>query len=173
METNEKIISKLRIKNLRGQGYFAFSDCEISEFSWGNRFASILSGTMLLIGLIMMNTPILIALNIVLLGGVILPYNLFDYIYNHVLCKILNKPKIPPRSKQTKFAILLAFLLLTITIILFYFEYTTIGYVVGGIVLFTNFIVNATDYCVPAEMYNLFIQSKKKINVVPTKDTRH
>ncbi len=169
METNEKIISKVRIKNLKGQGYASFSDCEISEFSWGNRFASILSGTMLLIGLIMTNIPILIALNIVLLGGIVLPNNPFDYIYNHVLCKILNKPKVPPRSKQAKFAILLAFLLLTITISLFYFEYTVLGYVVGGIIMVTNLIVNTTDYCAPAVIYNLYIKPKKKINVMQKK----
>jgi hypothetical protein len=162
MQTNEKTLPRVRINNLKAQGYTAFSDCEITEFAWGNRFASILSGITLLIGLLTTSISTLIALNIIIAGGLLLPNSPFDYIYNFLLSNVLNKPKIPPRSKQAKFSLLIAFLWLNSTIALFYFEYTLFGYIMGVMLLSVSALVSTTDFCIPAVIYNLLYKIKIK-----------
>ena len=162
MESKEKVLSKGRIKNLKVQGYTNYSDCEITEFAWGNRFASILSGTILLIGLLTTSSTILITLNIIIAVGLILPNNPFDYIYNYLLSNLLKNPKIPSRSKQAKFSLLIAFLWLIAINILFYLGYNIFGYIAGGMLLFVSILVSTTDFCIPALIYNILYKIKVK-----------
>jgi len=92
--------------------------------------------------------------------GVILPYHPFDYIYNHLLRGMLGKPKLPPRSKQLKFACVVATLWLIVTTYLFYAGLATAGYVVGGLLVSVAFIVSTTDFCIPSMIYNFIFKVK-------------
>lgn len=154
MTTNHQHLSATRINRLKAQGYCGYSDAELSALAFGNRFAYIVCGTIVAIAVAAANIPTLIVMTIVAFFGIILQYHPFDYIYNHVLRGMLNKPKLPPRSKQLKFTCIIATLLLVTTTYLFYVDLATAGYVLGGLLVAVSFIVSTTDFCIPSMIYN-------------------
>jgi len=158
MKTQQQLLSSTRINRIKVQGYSNYSNTELSALAFGNRFAFILCSTILAIGITTANIPILIGMTIVAFFGIILYYHPFDYIYNHILRSILNKPKLPPRSKQLKFACLIATLWLIATIYLFYSDLFIAGYIVGGLLFAVAFIVSTTDFCIPSKIYNFIFK---------------
>jgi hypothetical protein len=160
MATNNQLLSASRINFLKAQGYCNLSDTEISELAFGNRFAYIVCVSILAVAVATVHIPTIIAMTIVAFLGIILPYHPFDYIYNHLLRGMLDKPKLPPRSKQLKFACTIATLWLTATIYLFYAGLVTAGFVVGGLLVTVAFIVSTTDFCIPSMIYNFTFKAK-------------
>lgn len=164
MTNDHQLLSNNRIKFLKAQGYCGLSDTEISELAFGNRFAYIVCGSIVAIAVATAHVPTLIAMTIVAFLGIILPYHPFDYIYNHVLRGMLNKPELPPRSKQLKFACVIATLWLIATTYLFYAGFAVAGYVLGGLLVAVAFIVSATDFCIPSMIYNCIFRANIKTN---------
>jgi hypothetical protein len=160
MTTNHQLLSTTRINFLKAQGYCNHSDTEISELAFGNRFAYIVCGSIVAVAVATAHVPTLIAMMVVAFFGIILPYHPFDYIYNYALRGMLNKPKLPPRSKQLKFACVIATLWLIATTYLFYSGLTIAGYVLGGLLVAVAFIVSATDFCIPSMIYNYIFRVK-------------
>ena len=160
MTTNTQLISATRINFLKAQGYCNLSDTEISGLAFGNRFSYILCVSILAFAVATVHIPTLIAMTVVAFLGIILPYHPFDYIYNHLLRGMLNKPELPPRSKQLKFACIVATLWLIATTYLFYAGLTTAGYVVGWLLVSVAFIVSVTDFCIPSMIYNFIFKVK-------------
>jgi len=160
MKDNSTLISSSTIKRLKVQGYCNYSDANLQELAFGNRFAYIVCSSILLIGVITANIPILTAMMLVALFGVILPFHPFDYLYNHFVRKIVNKPKLPPRSKQLKFACGIATVWIAITIYLFYAGLATAGYIAGGLLLAVAWLVSTTDICIPSRIYNFLFKVK-------------
>lgn len=154
------MISQQRLKRLKVQGYCNRTDSEISEFSFGNRFAYIICSTILLIGLITTNTTILLTLMMIAFLGIILPNHPFDYIYNFILASKMNKPKLPSRSRQLKFACTIATIGLGLTVYLFYAGYLTAAYILGVTLLFVASLVSITDICIPSIIYNFIFKVK-------------
>lgn len=159
MTTNHQLLSTKRISFLKAQGYFKHSDTEISELAFGNRFAYVVCGGIVAIAVATAHIPTLIFMAIVAFFGIILPYHPFDYIYNHVLRGMLNKPLLPPRSKQLKFACVIATLWLIATTYLFYSGLYIAGYVLGGLLVAVAFIVSTTDFCIPSMIYNYIFKA--------------
>ncbi len=160
MKKNQTLISPARIKRLKVQGYRNYSDANLSDLAFGNRFAYIICSSILLIGVITANIPILTAMMIIALFGVILPYHPFDYIYNHIIQGIINKPKLPPRSKQLKFACRIATIWIAATIYLFYAGFAIAGYISGGLLFSVAFLVSTTDICIPSIIFNFLFEVK-------------
>ena len=158
MTANRQLLSSTRVNFLKAQGYCNLSDAEISELAFGNRFAYIVCGSIVAIAVATAHVPTLVAMTIVAFFGIILPYHPFDYIYNHALRSMLNKPKLPPRSKQLKFACVIATLWLIATVYLFYTGLAIAGYILGGLLVAVAFIVSATDFCIPSMIYNLIFK---------------
>jgi hypothetical protein len=162
MKGEQPLISPRRLYSIRAQGYCDYSDENLSELAFGNRFAYYLCSFFLLSGVISANIPILSAMTIVMILGVILPNHPFDYIYNNLLSKPLHKPKLPRRSKQLKFACLLSTIWLAITIYLFYTNLAIAGYVSGGVLFSIAFLVSTTDFCIPSVIYNFLFKYQVK-----------
>lgn len=158
MRNSPTLISSSRINRIKAQGYCNYSDANLSELAFGNRFAYIICSIILLIGVTTANIPILATLMIISLFGVILPYHPFDNIYNHLLRGVVNKPKLPPRSKQLKFACTIATIWIGIHIYLFYVGLTIAGYVSGGLMFSITLLVSTTDFCIPSTIYNLLFK---------------
>ena len=169
MKINQQLLSKSRIHRLKVQGYFNYSDAEISEFAFGNRFAFIVCSSITAFGVASSNLPVLAAMTLIALFGVILPYHPFDYIYNYILRSMINKPKLPPRSKQLKFTCGVATIWLAGTMSLFYNGLAISGYVIGGLLVTVAFIVSTTDFCIPSNIYNLLFKIKIESNDLPNK----
>jgi len=158
MTSNDQLISATRIKLLRAQGYCNQSDAEISGLAFGNRFAYIVCTSVVAVGVATAHIPTLAVMMVVALGGVVLPYHPVDYIYNHVLRGMLNKPELPPRSKQLKFACIIATLWLGATIYMFYAGHVMAGYVLGWLLVAVAGTVATTDFCIPSFIYNLIFR---------------
>lgn len=162
MKKEQPQLSSRRLYSLRTQGYCNISDANLSELAFGNRFAFYTCSIILIIGVILSNIPILTAIMTVALFGVILPYHPFDYIYNYVLSGPMNKPKLPRRSKQLKFACVVATIWIAATIYLFYTGLAVAGYVSGGILFSIAFLVSTTDFCIPSLIYNFLFRYEVK-----------
>jgi len=156
----EKQVTSKLVKRLKIQGYCGISDNRLSELAFGNRFAYILCSLVIFFGVATANIPVLCAMMLVAFFGIVLPNHPFDYIYNHGLRKLMNKPKLPPRSKQIKFACAVATLWLVTTILLFYLDWNIAGYIFGGILFSLAFTVSTTDICVPSLLYNYLYKIK-------------
>lgn len=153
---DEQLISTSRIQRIRAQGYCTQTDAQLSSLSVGNRFAYQVCGSIVAIGVATANVPTLAVMSVVAFGGVVLPYHPFDYVYNGLVSDLIQRPKIPPRSKQLKFACSIATLWLMGTIALFHFQMTVVGYVFGGLLVVVAFLVAIFDFCIPSLIYNTF-----------------
>ena len=160
MKSAQTTLSKTRIHRLKTQGYLTQTDGEICELAFGNRFAFVICSTLLGIGVATANVTLLTAMAIIAFGGIVLPYHPFDYIYNYAVAGLVHKPKLPPRSKQLKFACIVATVWLAGTIILFFEGYTIAGYVAGTLLFIVAFLVSTTDFCIPSMIYNFIFKVK-------------
>lgn len=156
--TDQRLISASRINRLRVQGYTTQSPLELSQLAFGNRFAYILCTTLVTIGVVTASTALLSFMLVIAALGVILPNHPFDYIYNHFLAKRMNKPKLPQRSNQLKFACTIATLGIATIIYFFSTGFMTTGYVIGSLLIATAFTVSTTDFCLPSVIYNALFQ---------------
>ncbi|MFT7548454.1 MAG: hypothetical protein ACI9VI_002299 [Candidatus Azotimanducaceae bacterium] len=153
-------LSSSRIHRIKCQGYCGYSDEQISELAFGNRISFILSTILLFVGVATANITILTILMVITFLAIILPNNPFDYIYNNLLSKMMNKAQLPPRSKQMKFTSTLATIWIGLHIYLFYSGYTTAGYISGGAMLCIPLVVCLTDFCLTSYIYNFLFKVK-------------
>jgi hypothetical protein len=162
MKEAPPLISPLRISRIKKQGYDSgFTDAEISKHAVGNRFAYQLCTLLFTIGLVLTSIPVLAVAAVIALLAVILPYHPFDYLYNYSLRHWLDRPKLPSRTAQAKFACGIAAIWLGIIIFLFQASLFVWGYVLGGILFVIAFLVSILDFCIPSLIYNnLFRRSK-------------
>lgn len=168
MKTEEQIssqtlLSRTRIGRIREQGYDNQTDAEISDLAFGNRFAYRSCVFLLLFGVGFANIPMLSLMMVIAFFGLVLPNHPFDYIYNHLLSKRMNKPEVPPRANQLKFACTVATLWIAGIIYLFYSGLMVWGYVVGSLLIGVAFLVSAIDFCIPSKIYNALFLRKKEI----------
>ena len=156
----QHILTPLRIRRIREQGYYHQSDDLLSSMAVGNRFAYQLCTLFVLLGLVTSNLYVLTSMMFIALMAVVLPYHPFDYIYNYGLRHVLQRPRIPRRSKQLKFACAMATAWLATTIWLFTEQYTTAAYIVGGLLVASATLVSTTDICLPSKLYNAVFKPK-------------
>ena len=152
------MISKARLGRMRQQGYENISNDDLAKLHFGNRFAYMLCTSVLIIGVATASVHVLLAMMTIAFGTIILPYHPFDYIYNGLLRGILRLPKLPPRSKQLKFACTIASAWIGATTLLFYFGMMTAGYLAGGMLICVATLVSTTDICIPSIVYNLLFK---------------
>ena len=166
MKTKKSNLSPTRIKWIRDQGYENFSDQEIIDISFGNRFAYQLCTSILVVGVWFCNIPILASMMGVAFLGVILPYHPFDYIYNHFLAKRMKRPTLPRRSNQLKAACTMATICIGATI---YFAVNglMIAATIAGYSLVVVAVLVATiDFCIPSIFYNAVIGKSKNKKIL-------
>jgi hypothetical protein len=165
MENSLQIISPTCKRRLQIQGYQNYSDKELNDYKYGIRFAYILCTTLFGLGLLLSNLTVLIVAAAIATIGAFPPYHPFDYLYNYAIRHILNKPKMPPRTNQGRFACGIAAIWLAITIYLLHSNYTVAGYILGGMLLVVAILVSALDICIPSIIYNaLFKREQQKTN---------
>ena len=160
MPTTSSTLSTVRKKRLHVQGYEIYSDKELNEYKYGIRFAYALCTTMVALGLIFNSLPLLMTTAVVALGGVILPYHPFDYLYNNGARYLFKKSRIPHRTKQGRFACGVAFVWLSAVSWLLYAGHFIAGYFLGSILLFVAVLVSTLDICIPSMVYNFLFKKK-------------
>jgi hypothetical protein len=157
------LISPVRISRIKEQGYdTGFTDEEISGHAAGNRFAYQMCTLLFTTGLIFTSIPILTVTAIIAFSTVFLPHHFFDYFYNSIIRHWFNRPVLPKRSNQAKFACGIAAIWLGVIIYLFYNSLFAWGYVLGGILFLTALLVSTIDFCIPSVIYNKLFHKKKR-----------
>ncbi|MDW3648543.1 MAG: DUF4395 family protein [Bacteroidia bacterium] len=157
----KKLISESRKKRFEVQGITGFSIETLSELKYGIRFAFQLCVSLVLIGLLTKSYILLIAMNLVAIGGSIFSRHPFDYLFNHILSPLIKKPAVPQRSPQLRFACIMASFSLAGIISLFYLQMDTAAYLLGASLVLVGGLVSTTDICIPSHIYNaLFLKSK-------------
>ncbi|NRA10782.1 MAG: DUF4395 family protein [Crocinitomicaceae bacterium] len=154
------MLSEKRIHRIKCQGYSGYSTTEISALAFGNRFAFILCAVLLCIGVALANIPILLTLMGLSFLAIVLSYHPFDYIYNNVLRGPLNKPRLPHRSPQLKFACSIAIGWIAVHIYFFYNGQMLAGYISGGTMLIVPMLASSIDFCIPSTIYNYLFKIK-------------
>lgn len=162
MKTNK--LSTVRINRIREQGYTSQSENEINDLAFGNRFAYRLCVTVLAIGVVLQSIPVLSTMMVIAFFGVVLPNHPFDYLYNGLLAKAMNKPKLPRRSVQLKFACSLATPWIGGVIYLLYAEQIIAAYIVAGLLITVASLVASIDFCIPSIIFNnLFLKKERRV----------
>lgn len=161
MKTRTNDLSITRLNRLREQGYVSQNYQEINDLAYGNRFAYRVCTSILLIGVVSANIPLLSVMMLIAFLSIVLPNHLFDYVYNYFLAKKMNKPQLPPRSAQLKFSCTIATLWIGATIYLFSAHMMIAGYVMGGLLIGIATLVGTIDLCIPSIMYNALFAKKK------------
>lgn len=162
MRKNNNIISAVCKRRLHIQGYQNYSDNELNNFKYGIRFAYATCAALVALGLILNNTLVLKIIAVIALAGIFPPYHPFDYLYNYAIRRLFHQPKIPPRTNQGRFACGIAFVWLTITIILLDLHYIPAGHIFGMALLSVATLVSTTDICIPSMIYNFLFGKARK-----------
>ncbi|HLF34981.1 MAG TPA: DUF4395 family protein [Cyclobacteriaceae bacterium] len=160
MNNQDCIFSPIRRKRLEIQGYIGFTDSELNDFKSGFRFAYYLCGSLVALGLLLTNLKILGAVMFIAFLGTLPPYHPFDYFYNYVIRHLINRPKMPPRSNQGRFACGIATIWLGGVIFLFEMDFNVWGYIAGGILVSIAALVSTMDICIPSRVYNLLFKRR-------------
>ena len=163
--SNELKISSWSKQRLNEQGLRGFTDAELSRHRFGNRFAYTICLSLVVIGLASKMQAFLLIANAIALLGIFPPHHPLDYIYNYGFRHLIGRPKLPPRANQSRFACVLATIMLMFINYSFYEGMYTAGYLVGAGLLISAFLVSFTDLCIPSLIYNaLFERHQEKIS---------
>lgn len=161
----EAIISSTCRKRLHTQGYSNFSDKELNDFKYGIRFAYGGCITLVALGLYFQSIPLFTIAALIALFAAFPPYHPLDYVYNYGVRHLLKKPKLPPRTKQGRFACGIASVWLAITIYSFYRNQIVLGNILATSLLAVGSLVTFMDICIPSMIYNAILERKKMPNI--------
>ena len=163
MTKSKKLLSEKRIERIKEQGYRGYTDIQIRDLAFGNRFAARLNVAFLVPAVIFANLPLLIFMNVVAVASIFLPNHPFDYSYNQLICRWTQGPKVPPRSAQVKFAGIMASLGIAATIYFFASGMMMAGYIMGFQLLGIALLVSLIDLCFLAKIYNFLAGKLKRL----------
>ncbi len=163
MKAMNQILSPACRRRLEIQGYLNFSDKDLLTHRLGIRFAYWVCITLASIGIVTENVGFILTVAVLAFVASFPPYHPVDYIYNHGIRHLLKRPKLPPRTKQGRFACGVATLWLLATAYLFANGKPILGFTLGFSLVCVGLLVSATDICIPSMIYNhLFKKGKQK-----------
>ena len=158
MNNQDCVFSPTRRRRLEVQGYNGFTDAELNDYKIGIRLAYYLCDSLVVLGLVLMNIKLLAVAMSIAFFGAILAYHPVDYLYNYLIRHLINKPQLPHRTNQVRFACGIATVWLIGVIYLFYAGLNLWGYITGGILVSVATLVATTDICIPSLIYNFLFK---------------
>lgn len=160
MTLKQEILSEKRLNRLRTQGYTNQSDYELSDMAFGIRFAYRLCVGVVITAMLTQSLVLFSGMFVLACLGILLPNHPFDYIYNYTLSKWMDKPQLPARAKQLKFACTIATLWLASVVYFLSVGFTTTAMVLAGMLAFVAALPSTIDYCIPSVIYNALFSKK-------------
>ena len=154
-------------KRLQLQGYRNIPDSLLNKYKYGIRFAYIGCGSLVLAGLITQEVMFWYVAMFIAFAAVILPRHPFDYLYNNGIRQLINKPRIPLRTNENRFACGIATFWLALVIALFTTGAVMVANILVGLLIVQAFVVGTIDYCVPSIMYKaMFLRKPDHSNTI-------
>jgi len=162
MTTKKNILSAARLNRLHAQGYTSESNVKLTEMAFGIRFAYRSCVVVLIIAMATKSLAVFSFMLGIALLGIVLPNHPFDYVYNIVLSNWMNKPQLPARSRQLKFACLITTIWLAAIIYLMSINNITAGLIMSAILVGIALLPSTIDLCIPSLIYNVLFGKKVK-----------
>lgn len=163
-ETNT--LSPTRLNRLRAQGFSCENERTLREMAFGIRFAY-RGCTLLLIVAIASKSIVLFS---AMLGlsflGIVLPNHPFDYVFNVILRRWLRAPRVPARSRQLKFACIIATVFLAAVVSMLHVGMVTQALITAGILAAFALLPSTIDLCIPSLIYNAIFQRSGKAGAI-------
>jgi hypothetical protein len=154
-------------ENLTTQGY-SLSDSARRELWLGLRFSTGLCLGLVVIALALQSAAMVLALvPIGALAGFTARHP-FDYVWNHAVRHVVGGPPLPPNPARRRHAFKLATVWLAGVGVLLAAGPTTVGLVLGGLLVGACATVTATNLCLPSEALALWERLTTRKKVVPT-----
>ncbi len=166
MKTRETTLSEKRIYRLRAQGFTRETKNELSGMAFGIRFAYRSCIALLTVAVLTQSIVLFSVMFVIAFLGIVLPKHPFDYLYNHTLSTWMNRPKVPARSAQLKFACAIATAWIATVIYLMASRYTTPRILLTVNLILVAMLPATIDYCVPSAIFNALFRRKKAITQI-------
>ena len=113
-----------------------------------------------LLGTVLQSIPVLAIAATTAFVAIFPPNHPFDYLYNLTVGRLLNKPKLPPRTTQGRFACAIATVWLTVTIAFFATGWIAAGTAMGVALLVPAGLVGFFDVCLPSMLFNAVVYKR-------------
>jgi hypothetical protein len=166
------VIRKRAREFLEAQGFVGLTDCEIAEFDGWLRFAPAVCLIWTAVGVVLASPAILALLvPFALIGGVWVRHP-FDFVHEFGVRRITGGRPLPSYGRQRRFACLMASVMISITALLFYLEFTTVASVLGGVMIGMAAVNVTTGFCVPSFIYGLFFLGPQQKRRRPDREGR-
>ena len=143
--------------NLEIQGNLGLSDEELIKHRAGFRFAYQLCFAITLLGTVFQSIPVLAVGATAAFFAIFPPNHPFDYLYNLTVGRLMNRPKLPPRTNQGRFACAIATVCLAMTIYFFATGRAAAGTAMGVALLIPAGLVGFFDVCLPSMLFNVIV----------------
>lgn len=154
MELADRPISETSCRRLREQGFIDYANDELARLRLGIRFAYALCTLLVVIGAVFQSPVVLGLALLIAAGGTVLPKHPFDYLYNRTVRHLLNRPPVPARPPQARFACGVATVWLGTVIYALVAGFLTTFYVLAAALVVVGTLVSAFDKCIPSVVYN-------------------
>ena len=155
---NHPILSEKRVRRLRLQGFVNQSEQELSQLAFGIRFAYRLCTALLIVGVLTQSIAIFSFMFVIAFLGATLPNHPFDYIYNHFLSEKMNRPTLPTRAPQLRFACMIATIWIGTIDYFMSSGAITAATVLSAFFIFIAGLLSTTDICIPSIIYKAAFQ---------------
>lgn len=151
-------ISEASCRRLREQGFRSYSEERLAQLRFGIRFAYALCTLLVLAGVAFKSGLVLALALIVAFFGALLPNHPFDYLYNLAVRHLLDRPELPSRPIQARFACGIAAAWLAGVLYTLIYGYLVTFYVLSVLLLIVAALVSFFDKCIPSVVYNALFQ---------------
>jgi len=162
MKNEKTILSPIRLNRLRAQGFTCENEKTLNEMAFGIRFAYRACVVLLIVAIATKSIALFSVMLSIAFLGIVLPNHPFDYLFNYTLRRWMRAPRVPARSKQLKFACIIATVFLGAVVSLLYFGMVTQGLIAAGILSAFALLPSTIDLCVPSLIYNAIFQKSRK-----------
>ena len=138
--------------NLTTQGY-CLTDSQRRELAVGLRFSTGTCLALVVVALALRSAVLVFALSAVGLVAGFTARHPFDHVWNHAVRQIVGGTLLPPNPRRRRDALKVGTAWLGIVGVLFAAGATTVGLILGGLLVAACGTVTATDLCLPSEMF--------------------
>ena len=164
MEKNT--LSPIRLRRLRAQGFTCESEPTLQQMAFGIRFAYRACVLLLIVAIASKSLLLFSAMLGLSFLGIVLPNHPFDYVFNYTLRLWLRAPMVPPRSRQLKFACIIATAFLGAVVFMLYVGMVTQGLITAGTLAAFALLPSTIDLCIPSLIYNVLFQKSGKAGAI-------
>jgi len=148
-------LSPQRRERLDIQGFDTVEERQLAQIAPWLRLAFGLCALLAGIGTATASPKVLLVLAPIAALGAVLPFHPFDLLYNFGIRHLTGTGPLPRRGGPSRFACGMGAVWLLVTAWAFTAGYSTLGYLLGGVLTAIAVLVSTTDICIPSMMYRL------------------